>query len=114
MSALRRRLKDPRFWLVLYFALFAGCVLDTFRAPGDQLTGKGYVGLVRGYQAVGRPVVRQHVRCRYCPTCSEYSAEAVRTHALRRGLVLTYRRISSCQPDVPLGTEDPVPPAEAP
>ena len=114
MSALRRRLKDPRFWLVLYFALFAGCVLDTFRAPGDQLTGKGYVGLVRGYQAVGRPVVRQHVRCRYCPTCSEYSAEAVQIHGIRRGLLLTYRRIDSCRPEVPLGTEDPVPPAEAP
>jgi putative membrane protein insertion efficiency factor len=114
MSALRRRLKDPRLWLALYFALIAGCVADTFRAPGSQLTGKAYVGLVRVYQAVGRPAVRKCVCCRYHPTCSDYSIEAVQTHGIRRGLVLTFRRINSCQPDVPQGTEDPVAPADSP
>ncbi|MBE3072322.1 MAG: membrane protein insertion efficiency factor YidD [Acidobacteria bacterium] len=49
------------------------------------------------------------VQCRYRPTCSEYSVEAVRRFGIRRGLILTARRVLSCRPPVPRGTFDPVP-----
>ncbi|MBE3096418.1 MAG: membrane protein insertion efficiency factor YidD [Planctomycetes bacterium] len=49
------------------------------------------------------------VQCRYRPTCSEYSIEAVGRFGIRRGLVLTARRVMSCRPPVPRGTFDPVP-----
>ncbi len=114
MSSLRKRLKDPRVLLGLWVVFVAGCVLDTFRAPGSQCTGKAYIGVVHVYQALGRPIIKQHIHCRYHPTCSEYSIEAVEKHGIRWGLVLTYRRINSCQPEVPLGTEDPVPPPDSP
>ena len=73
---------------------------------------------VRFYQWAGRPLIKDKVRCRYCPSCSDYSIEAVQTHGIRGGLVLTFQRLSSCDYSVPLETYDPVPeaalPAESP
>jgi putative membrane protein insertion efficiency factor len=109
MSALWKCLRKPRTWLALFLALVVAVVVDTFRPPADQLTGRGYVMGVRLYQRWGRPLLAGKVHCRYHPTCSEYSIEAVERHGIRRGLVLTVRRISSCQSDVPDGTDDPVP-----
>ena len=36
--------------------------------------------------------------CRYLPTCSEYSIEALKTFGLYKGLSLSIRRIFSCHP----------------
>ena len=36
--------------------------------------------------------------CRYLPTCSEYSIEALKTYGLSKGLVLSLKRIMSCHP----------------
>ena len=48
--------------------------------------------------------------CRFFPTCSEYSREAIETHGSGRGLWLTVRRLVRCHPFGPSGF-DPVPPA---
>ena len=48
--------------------------------------------------------------CRFFPTCSEYSREAIETHGAGRGLWLTVRRLARCRPFGPSGF-DPVPPA---
>ena len=48
--------------------------------------------------------------CRFFPTCSEYSREAIETHGSGRGLWLTMRRLVRCRPFGPSGF-DPVPPA---
>jgi uncharacterized protein len=87
-------------------------LLDSYRRPADQYTASAYVGAVRAYQTCGRPIVKPFCTCRYYPSCSEYSIEAVQTHGIRYGLILTARRIASCNGSVPLGTWDPVPPAD--
>src|SRR5579863_7091468 len=109
MSALQCSLKRPELYLaVLVLALFFG-VLDSFRVPERQVTARLYVAAVHGYQFAGRPLLAPYIRCRYRPTCSVYSEEAVRRWGIRGGLVLTWRRVLSCQRTVAFGTVDPVP-----
>ncbi len=62
--------------------------------------------LVRLYQVVLSPVMGGH--CRFQPTCSAYSLEALRTHGAVRGTWLTLRRITRCHPWGGCGY-DPVP-----
>ena len=42
-------------------------------------------------------------RCRFLPTCSEYSIEALKAHGLIRGLKLGTMRILKCHPFKKLG-----------
>ncbi len=46
--------------------------------------------------------------CRFYPTCSQYSHDAIETHGTSRGLWLTVRRLLRCRPFGPSGF-DPVP-----
>lgn len=48
-------------------------------------------------------------RCRFYPPCSEYAIEALKKHGLLKGLMLSTRRVFSCNP-LCLGGLDPVPP----
>jgi len=36
--------------------------------------------------------------CRYLPTCSEYSIEALKTYGFFKGVFLSIKRILSCHP----------------
>jgi hypothetical protein len=36
--------------------------------------------------------------CRYLPTCSEYSIEALKTYGLIKGIFISTKRILSCHP----------------
>ena len=36
--------------------------------------------------------------CRFLPTCSEYSIEALKTYGFSKGLMLSFKRILSCHP----------------
>ena len=36
--------------------------------------------------------------CRYLPTCSDYSIEALKTYGFIKGLLLSFKRIMSCHP----------------
>ena len=36
--------------------------------------------------------------CRFAPTCSDYSIEALKTYGFLRGLFLSFKRIISCNP----------------
>ena len=36
--------------------------------------------------------------CRYLPTCSDYSVEALKTYGFVKGLLLSLKRIMSCHP----------------
>src|SRR5882672_10708232 len=114
MSALRQRIavfRKPHLYLAIVFILFAAAFADSFRKPSNQATAHLWTGAVRLYQEYGRPVLQPHVRCRYTPTCSEYSIQAVQTHGIRTGLYLSIKRVQSCRATVPPGTLDPVPAA---
>ncbi|MBU1628113.1 membrane protein insertion efficiency factor YidD [bacterium] len=84
-------------------------LLDSYRSPADQVTAKIYVYGIRLYQTIPRPFFSRYVRCRYRPSCSEYSIIAVQRHGIRRGLLLSVKRIYACRKTVHMGTIDNVP-----
>ena len=107
VSALRRRLKRPETLLLLWLAVVTAFAADSFRQPSHEMSVRLHVGAVHLDQRFGRPMLRGYVTCRYRPTCSEYSIEAVGKYGIRRGLVMTFRRIASCTRSVAPGTFDP-------
>ena len=107
-----QRLWRRRLALIGMAILITLILLDSYRRPQDQYTASAYLAAVHTYQTFGRPMVRPFCTCRYRPSCSEYSVEAVEAHGIRYGLFLTARRIASCNGTAPLGTYDPVPPAD--
>jgi putative membrane protein insertion efficiency factor len=64
------------------------------------------IGLIRVYQYALSPLMGRS--CRYVPTCSEYTAEAVQKHGAIKGGWLGAKRICRCHPWHP-GGYDPVP-----
>jgi len=86
-----------------------GLAWDVSCQPQNQLTARAYVGCVHVYQAVGRPLLEGRIACRYRPTCSDYSIQAVQRFGTLRGLALTFKRIRSCTNGVPMGTVDNLP-----
>lgn len=57
---------------------------------------KVLVALLRAYQLLLSPMLGQN--CRFYPTCSNYSIEAIRTHGAARGSYLALRRVCRCHP----------------
>ncbi len=64
------------------------------------------VGLIRFYQKCISPLTKPH--CRFVPTCSQYTLEAVRKYGALKGSWLGIKRICRCNPLHP-GGYDPVP-----
>jgi hypothetical protein len=110
----RQLLRRSELYIGALALIVAAVAWDTGRRPEAQVTAKLYIGAVRAYEAAIGPLLAASVTCRFRPTCSEYSVEAVRRFGIRRGLVLTGRRVLSCRPGVRSGTYDPVPPPAAP
>lgn len=68
-----------------------------------------FVFLVRIYQWIISPLLPKS--CRFEPTCSHYTIEALKVHGLWRGMILSIRRIARCNPWGGSGY-DPVPPVK--
>jgi putative membrane protein insertion efficiency factor len=65
-----------------------------------------FVLLVRVYQLIISPLFPS--TCRYTPSCSTYTIQALKEWGLLRGLYMSIKRILSCRPGGGHG-HDPVP-----
>ncbi|HLU85911.1 MAG TPA: membrane protein insertion efficiency factor YidD [Vicingaceae bacterium] len=70
------------------------------------IISKLFVVIIRIYQLSISPFLGAN--CRYTPTCSQYSIEAIEKHGPFKGGWLAIKRISSCHPWGGHG-HDPVP-----
>jgi len=62
--------------------------------------------LIKLYRLIISPLFPSS--CRFTPTCSEYSIEAIKKYGVIKGGILSVKRISRCHPLNP-GGYDPVP-----
>ncbi|MEA3446147.1 MAG: membrane protein insertion efficiency factor YidD [Bacteroidota bacterium] len=61
-----------------------------------KLLSKIFIGIVKFYQYVISPITP--ASCRYTPTCSAYSVEAIKKHGPYKGGYLAVKRFLSCNP----------------
>jgi uncharacterized protein len=72
----------------------------------NNLLAKPLIWIVRLYQWTLSPFIGR--QCRFLPTCSVYSIEALQKHGAVRGSYLTIYRLARCHPWC-AGGHDPVP-----
>ena len=76
--------------------------MTTYPNPAQRLA----LALLRGYKVLLSPLFAGS--CRFLPSCSEYAAEAIRSHGVCRGVWLAATRLGRCHPLGGSGV-DPVP-----
>ena len=54
------------------------------------------IKLIKGYKYFISPLLGHS--CRYLPTCSEYSIDALENYGFLKGLLMSIKRILSCHP----------------
>ncbi len=62
----------------------------------SKLLGKFFILLIRIYQYTLSPYIGRS--CRYTPTCSVYSVEAIKKYGPFKGGWMALKRILSCNP----------------
>ena len=101
--------KRVRLALLLSAGLVLGAAaFDMTRPPERQLSARGADALIGAYQATVSPLLtRAGVRCRFQPTCSEYTRTTIRDRGLAAGSLRGLARLARCGPWTPAGTVDP-------
>lgn len=61
-----------------------------------RIVSKIFILLIRFYQLSISPILGQN--CRYTPTCSQYSIEAINKYGALKGGWIALKRIFSCHP----------------
>jgi hypothetical protein len=59
--------------------------------------------LIRCYQVFISPLLGRH--CRFYPSCSSYTCEAIKKHGLLKGVFLGGKRLLKCHPFHPGGVD---------
>lgn len=62
------------------------------------------IALIKAYRLVLSPLMGQ--QCRFYPTCSHYSEEAITRHGVLVGCWLTIKRLLKCHPWHPGGFDE--------
>jgi uncharacterized protein len=81
-------------------------MMSSSSSPTKNIAETAALGLIKAYQYGIRPMLGQ--RCRFFPSCSEYSAEAITQYGVLRGSAMGAMRLSKCHP-WHAGGFDPVP-----
>ena len=59
--------------------------------------------LIRIYQLLLSPLLGRN--CRFYPTCSAYTSEAIKKHGFLKGIFLGIKRLAKCHPFHPGGVD---------
>ena len=69
---------------------------------------RGAISMVRFYQRNISPIIGGRNACRFTPSCSEYTAQAIAKYVVFCGIKMGMKRIARCRPGGGCGY-DPVP-----
>jgi putative membrane protein insertion efficiency factor len=96
--------------LLVTLVVLAAAVIDWTQPPRQQWSVRLYdFAVIKAYRSLLHPITSKVSRCRFQPTCSRYSEEAMHSHGFPHGLLLTIWRLMRCGPWVTPHTLDPVP-----
>ncbi len=85
-------------------------VIDLHRPPDRQITAKLLIEAISLHSEYMSPLLEElGVRCKFEPTCSEYSRLAIQRHGSWRGSIHSIKRLSRCTPWSSDCGYDPVP-----
>ena len=70
------------------------------------MIGRFLIILIKAYQNLISPILGTN--CRFQPTCSTYTIEAIKKYGALQGTILGFKRIIKCRPGGECGY-DPVP-----
>ncbi len=105
-----KRPRWPRIVLGVVVALSIFAICDWTRPPQKQISVALYEKIViGGYRTLVQPMSNRFIHCRFRPTCSVYSEEAMRRFGFPKGIWLTTTRLCRCMPWVTAETADPIP-----
>ena len=80
----------------------------SFVSTASEVGKWAAVSLIKMYRVSRRKVLPGLQTCRYTPTCSQYTLEAIQKYGVFRGSWMGFKRIMRCHPGRP-GGYDPVP-----
>lgn len=76
----------------------------------SRLCRLSFIGLIKLYRLFISPILGQH--CRFYPSCSQYTMDAIASRGVVMGIYLGCRRLCRCHPWHP-GGYDPAPEKKA-